>query len=256
MSALAPVMEGFFTERLLGQRRASPHTVASYRDAFGLLLGFAQRRVGKAPSKLEDLDAVVIGAALDGVELQVEVAPVPETDFTTYLRELEAFDPELLVATGHPSGSGSITVQSADLGFEDVQVLGADSTLAEVVSGAADSAIGRYADFDCVDFESEEYQELARRYLEMSDNTFMDDDAVAGYGIVQMIAQAVREVGDDPVESRSSSTARPSTCRATRSRWVGPSGASWPPRSRSSRSSARARHPRASTRPGSGTRRG
>ncbi len=200
MSALAPVMEGFFTERLLGQRRASPHTVASYRDAFGLLLGFAQRRVGKAPSKLEDLDAVVIGAALDGVELQVEVAPVPETDFTTYLRELEAFDPELLVATGHPSGSGSITVQSADLGFEDVQVLGADSTLAEVVSGAADSAIGRYADFDCVDFESEEYQELARRYLEMSDNTFMDDDAVAGYGIVQMIAQAVREVGDDPVD--------------------------------------------------------
>lgn len=39
MSALAPVLEGFFTERLIGQRRASPHTVASYRDAFRLLLG-------------------------------------------------------------------------------------------------------------------------------------------------------------------------------------------------------------------------
>ncbi|MGH9138010.1 MAG: tyrosine-type recombinase/integrase [Acidimicrobiales bacterium] len=67
MSALAPIMEGFFTERLIGQRRASPHTVASYRDAFRLLLAFAQDRIGKAPSKLalEDLDAVVIGAFLD-----------------------------------------------------------------------------------------------------------------------------------------------------------------------------------------------
>lgn len=70
MSALAPVMEGFFTERLLAQRRASPHTVASYRDTFRLLLAFVQRRTGKAPSKLaiEDLDAVVIGAFLDHLE--------------------------------------------------------------------------------------------------------------------------------------------------------------------------------------------
>ena len=70
MSALAPVMEGFFTERLIGQRRASPHTVASYRDTFRLLLGFAQQRIHKVPSKLslEDLDAVVIGAFLDHLE--------------------------------------------------------------------------------------------------------------------------------------------------------------------------------------------
>ncbi|MGH2379822.1 MAG: tyrosine-type recombinase/integrase, partial [Candidatus Limnocylindria bacterium] len=72
MSALAPVMERFFTERLIGQRRASPHTVASYRDTFRLLLGFAQRHTGKAPSKLslEDLDAVVIGAFLDHLEAE------------------------------------------------------------------------------------------------------------------------------------------------------------------------------------------
>jgi branched-chain amino acid transport system substrate-binding protein len=137
-------------------------------------------------------------ADLDGVELQVEVAPVPETDFTTYLRNLEALDPELLLATGHPPGSGPITVQSQDLGL-DVQVTGAYAVLPEVVSAAGDAAIGRYTDFDCADYASEEYQELARRYLESSDNTFMDDDAVAGYGIVTMVAQAVEEVGDDPV---------------------------------------------------------
>jgi branched-chain amino acid transport system substrate-binding protein len=136
--------------------------------------------------------------ALDGVELQVEVAPVRETDFTTYLRNLEALDPELLVATGHPPGSGPITVQSRDLGL-DVQVTGAYAVLPEVVSAAGDAAVGRYTDFDCADYESEGYQDLARRYLESSDNTFMDDDAVAGYGIVTMVAQAVEEVGDDPV---------------------------------------------------------
>lgn len=72
MSGLAPIMEGFFTERLIGQRRASPHTVASYRDTFRLLLAFARHRVGKAPSKLalEDLDAVVIGAFLDHLEAE------------------------------------------------------------------------------------------------------------------------------------------------------------------------------------------
>jgi len=72
MSALAPVMEGFFTERLIGQRRASQHTVASYRDTFRLLLGFAQRHTGKTPATLdlEDLDAVVIGAFLDHLEVE------------------------------------------------------------------------------------------------------------------------------------------------------------------------------------------
>jgi branched-chain amino acid transport system substrate-binding protein len=144
-------------------------------------------------SALEDTFADV-----EGVELQIEVAPVPEQDFTTYLRNLETFEPDLLVATGHPPGSGAITVQSADLGL-DIPVTGAYSPLAAVVGGAADAAIGRYSDFDCADYASEEYQELALRYLASSDNTFMEDDAVAGYGIVQMIAQAVEAVGDDPV---------------------------------------------------------
>ncbi len=70
MSALAPTLQAFFTERLYSQRQASPHTVASYRDAFRLLLGFAQHEIGKAPARLdfEDLDAAVIGAFLDHLE--------------------------------------------------------------------------------------------------------------------------------------------------------------------------------------------
>ena len=38
MSSLAPLLEAFFTDRLVGQRHASPHTIASYRDTMRLLL--------------------------------------------------------------------------------------------------------------------------------------------------------------------------------------------------------------------------
>src|SRR4029453_9664688 len=44
------LLQGFFTERLLRQRQASPHTNAGYRDTFRLLLRFAADQLGKAPS--------------------------------------------------------------------------------------------------------------------------------------------------------------------------------------------------------------
>ncbi len=135
--------------------------------------------------------------AVEGLEYQIEVAPVPEQDFTTYLRNLEGFEPELIVATGHPPGSSAITVQSADLGL-DVQITGAYTPWALVEGGAGEAAIGRYADFKCADFDSEDYQDLARRFLASTDNSFMEDDAVAGFGIVTMVAAAVEAVGDDP----------------------------------------------------------
>ena len=64
------LLERFFTQRLMAQRQASPHTIASYRDTFRLLLGFAQKQLHKSPSSLElsDLDAPLIGAFLDDLE--------------------------------------------------------------------------------------------------------------------------------------------------------------------------------------------
>jgi integrase/recombinase XerD len=71
VTALAPVLEAFFTERL-AQRRVSPHTVASYRDTFCLLLRYALERLGKPPSRLDftDLDAPFIGAFLRYLEAE------------------------------------------------------------------------------------------------------------------------------------------------------------------------------------------
>lgn len=56
-------VQRFFTERLANQMRASPNTVASYRDSFRLLLGFAAERLGRGPTDLQiaDLDAELIG---------------------------------------------------------------------------------------------------------------------------------------------------------------------------------------------------
>ena len=70
MSALAPVLEAFFTERLIRQLQASPHTVTSYRDTFRLLLGYARDRTGTQPSRLDiaDLDAPLISGFLDHLE--------------------------------------------------------------------------------------------------------------------------------------------------------------------------------------------
>jgi integrase/recombinase XerD len=68
--SFAGFLQGFFTDRLLRQRQASPHTIASYRDSFRLLLKFAAERLGKEPSELTltDLDAPFIGAFLHHLE--------------------------------------------------------------------------------------------------------------------------------------------------------------------------------------------
>lgn len=60
----------FFTQRLMQQRQVSPHTVASYRDTFRLLVQYAHRQLHKAPSQLtiDDFDSPFIGAFLAHLE--------------------------------------------------------------------------------------------------------------------------------------------------------------------------------------------
>jgi hypothetical protein len=64
------ILKAFFTERLMAQRRVSPHTIASYRDTFRLLLQFCQKRLRKPPSQLTlaDLNAPLLGKFLDDLE--------------------------------------------------------------------------------------------------------------------------------------------------------------------------------------------
>src|ERR1700751_1083382 len=66
----APLLERFFTQRLMQQRQASPHTLSSYRDTFRQFLKFAQKRLDKPPSRLQfhEIDAPLITAFLDDLE--------------------------------------------------------------------------------------------------------------------------------------------------------------------------------------------
>jgi len=70
MTALAPTLQAFFTDRLVNQREASPNTVAAYRSTFRLLLRFAADRAHKQPCQLDigDLDAPLVAAFLDHLQ--------------------------------------------------------------------------------------------------------------------------------------------------------------------------------------------
>ena len=70
--SLAPLLERFFTRRLMQERRVSPHTIGSYRDTFRLFLNFTQQCRHKPPSALtfEEIDAPLVVAFLDYLEKQ------------------------------------------------------------------------------------------------------------------------------------------------------------------------------------------
>lgn len=67
---LAPWLQGFFTDRLVNQLRASPNTISSYRDTFKLLLRFASGRLRRTPTELrvEDIDADLVALFLSDIE--------------------------------------------------------------------------------------------------------------------------------------------------------------------------------------------
>jgi len=70
------LLERFFTDRLIRQREASPHTISSYRDTFRLLLLFAKERLRKPPSQLsfEEIDAPLLVAFLDDLEMTRKIS--------------------------------------------------------------------------------------------------------------------------------------------------------------------------------------
>ena len=60
--AFSALLQDYFCQRLIAQRDASPATVASYRDTFRLLLGYARDRMRKKPTELAlvDIDAPLV----------------------------------------------------------------------------------------------------------------------------------------------------------------------------------------------------
>lgn len=127
------------------------------------------------------------------IKFNIQVAPVPTTNFTPYLRAFG--DVSLIVATGHPPGAPLVLAQAGQLGLK-APVVGADGPWSLTAKSASTSAFGRYSDFKCMATASKEYKALAKRYLRaFPQNEFMEDDAVAGYAYVKIVSEAISKVG-------------------------------------------------------------
>lgn len=106
MTQLAPTLQAFFTGRLIGQPRASVHTVASYRDTFRLLLAYLAQTTGKTPAELgfDDLDATTIGGFLTHLEHDRGVSAATRNARLAAIRSLFTF-----AAYRHPEHAELIT---------------------------------------------------------------------------------------------------------------------------------------------------
>ena len=144
MSAVGPTLEAFFTERLVGQRGASPHTIASYRDTFRLLVTFAAARSKRPPWRLDfaDLDAAVVGAFLDHLENERHNSVRTRNVRLVAIRSFFSF-----AALAHPEHAGTIgrVLAIAPKRFERNLVTYLTTAEIEALLGACDTArwVGR-----------------------------------------------------------------------------------------------------------------
>jgi ABC-type branched-subunit amino acid transport system substrate-binding protein len=130
--------------------------------------------------------------ATPNIAVNFQVAPVTATNFTPYLRSLA--DVPLIVATGHPPGAPAILTQSGQLGIR-APVLAAFQPFNPVAKAAGSAAYGRWIDYKCGPL-GKEYRALAKRYLKtFPQNEFFEDDALSGYAIVKIVAEAISKVG-------------------------------------------------------------
>lgn len=105
MTALAPALQAFFTDRLIGQRDASPNTIAAYRTGLRLLVAFAAERTRKTPSALDiaDLDAPLIAAFLDHLQRDRHNTVATRNGRLAAIHSLFGY-----LALHHPEHAGSI----------------------------------------------------------------------------------------------------------------------------------------------------
>ena len=106
MTALAPTLQAWFTDRLINQRHASQHTIAAYRDTIRLLLRFAAERTRTPPTDLDigDLDASLIGAFLDHIEQERGNSPRTRNARLAAIRSLFRY-----AALEHPEHAATIS---------------------------------------------------------------------------------------------------------------------------------------------------
>src|SRR6266699_3475004 len=105
VSALAPALQAYFTDRLMNQRLASPNTIAAYKLTFQLLLRFSSERLDKTPSMLDiaEMDASLIAGFLDHLERDRHNRPITRNNRLAAIHSFFSY-----LALHYPEHAGSI----------------------------------------------------------------------------------------------------------------------------------------------------
>jgi len=130
----------------------------------------------------------------DDVNITSFTAPIPQTDFTSQLRQFPD-DVEMVMGSAHPAGVSSMYPQMIDLGIEP-DIYPAAITATEVDYGAiGDPIAGPFASFNAPDIYSDKFQEVATQFYEDTDS-FFDMNQANGYVAVDLIARAIETAGE------------------------------------------------------------
>jgi len=148
-----------------------------------------------------------VRSALEGafaVDVDIQVAPVSESDFSTYVRQIPD-DVQMMVTSGHPPGVLTITRQLYELGY-DPEVVTGSSWPPDVVRSTlgADSERG-FTHVHLADPYSDEFAEVAERYAREVGAQFNTHTA-HGYVTGKLIAQAIEDAGEADPEAITEAT--------------------------------------------------
>jgi len=135
----------------------------------------------------------------DGINLETDTAPIPETDFVPLLRQFSD-DIEVFLGTGHPAGVSSLYPQMNEIGLDVDLFLGAITPMEADYSAIGESIGDAFASFNSTDMYSDDYAEIATTFNEENGGLF-DHAQVNGYTAVQLIAQSIEAAGSaDPTD--------------------------------------------------------
>lgn len=129
-----------------------------------------------------------------GVEITVEAAPVGETDFTSYIRKLQDFDPDILI-NGHPPGGASAIKQMIEMGMENVDIIIAYAPDWTELWGALQEdvfSIGVIHVWGSFDPSNSDYIDVAEEFRGAK-GKFMDISEVVGYMQINLLAEAIKQ---------------------------------------------------------------
>lgn len=137
-------------------------------------------------------------ATLDGVETEVLTAPVTASDFNSYVRQLQAFDPDVMMVSGHPPGAGTIATTQFQFGLDPEITLGVAlhaPIWREILGDDVYRGVVEWSPFDPT---GDGYVSFASRFYEAQEQ-YADQYVAVGYNAVKLVAASIAESGStDP----------------------------------------------------------